>query len=131
MAEADEQEQRVLEANLNKALGEAWTKANAALEDAARGLEGSAKKIWLAAEAAEYSSLLYSLTYGLEDMDPAPPEMKGKDTLSLVKESVAALSQVRTSNKRKQEQTYSTLRNAVHGLRTAYLSSLKNAERSR
>ena len=131
MAEADEQEQRVLEANLNKALEEAWTKANAALEDAARGLEGFAKKIWLAAEAAEYSSLLYSLTYGLEDMDPAPPEMKGKDTLSLVKESVAALSQVRTSNKRKQEQTYSTLRNAVHGLRTAYLSSLKNAERSR
>jgi len=131
LAEADEQEQRVLEANLNKALEEAWTKANAALEDAARGLEGFAKKIWLAAEAAEYSSLLYSLAYGLEDVDPAPPEMKGKDTLSLVKESVAALSQVRTSNKRKQEQTYSTLRNAVHGLRTAYLSSLKNAERSR
>ncbi|HEY4822572.1 MAG TPA: hypothetical protein VIH83_02680, partial [Candidatus Bathyarchaeia archaeon] len=128
---ADDQEQRVLEASLNKALEEAWTKANAVLEDATRGLEGSAKKIWLAAEAAEYSSLLYSLTYGLEDMDPAPPEMKGKDTLSLVKESVAALSQVRTSNKRKQEQTYSTLRNAVHGLRTAYLNSLKNAERSR
>lgn len=131
MAEADEQEQRVLEANLNKALEEAWTKANEALEDATRGLEGSAKKIWLAAEAAEYSSLLYSLTYGLEDADPPPPEMKGQDTFSLVKESVAALSQVRRSDKRKREQAYSTLRNAVHGLRTAYFDSLKNAERSR
>ena len=131
MEEADDQEQRVLEANLNKALEEAWTKASEALEDATRGLEGSAKKIWLAAEAAEYSSLLYSLTYGLGDADPPPPEMKGQDTFSLVKESVAALSQVRTSNKRKQEQAYSTLRNAVHGLRTAYLNSLKNAERSR
>ncbi len=131
MGVADDQEQRVLEANLYKALEEAWTKANAALEDATRGLEGSAKKIWLAAEAAEYSSLLYSLTYGLEDADPHPPEMKGQDTFSLVKESVAALSQVRTPDKRKREQAYFTLRNAVHGLRTAYLSSLKNAERSR
>ena len=131
MGEADDQEKRLLEANLNKALEEAWTKANAALEDATRGLEGSAKKIWLAAEAAEYSSLLYSLTYGFEDVDPPPPEMKGQDTFSLVKESVVALSQVRRSDKRKREQAYSTLRNAVHGLRTAYLSSLKNAGRSR
>ncbi|MEK6919955.1 MAG: hypothetical protein AABX62_02805 [Thermoproteota archaeon] len=130
MTKAD-REQRVLEANLNKALEEASAKANAALEDATRGLEGSVKKIWLAAEAAEFSSLLYSLAYGLEDVDPPPPEKKGLDTLFLVKESVAALSQVRTSNKRKREQAYSTLRNAVHGLRTAYLSSLKNAERSR
>ena len=131
MGEADDQEQQVLEANLNKALEEAWAKANAALEDATRGLEGSAKKIWLAAEAAEYSSLLYSLTYGLEDVDPPPPEKRGLDTLSLVKESVAALGQVRTPGRLKREKAYETLRNAVHSLRTAYLNSLKNAERLR
>ena len=131
MAEADDQEQRVLETKLNKALEEAWTKANAALEDTTKGVEGSAKKIWLAAEAAEYSSLLYSLAYGLEDVDPPPPEKKGLDTLSLVKESVAALSQVRTPGRLKREHAYETLRNSVHGLRTAYLNSLKNADTSR
>lgn len=111
---------------MNKALEEAWVKAKAALEDTADGPEGSAMKIWLAAEAAEYSSLLYSLTYGFEDEDPPPAGNKTEDKLSLVKDSVGCLRKMREAARLTHLETYRLLREAAHGLKTAYLSSLKN-----
>ena len=130
MGQVDE-EQRMLESKLNKALEEAWAKTNAALEDTASAVEGSTRKIWLAAEATEYSSLLYSLTYGLEDVDPPLAEKKSQDALSLVKESISGLRQVRETGRLTHLQAYELLRDAAQGLRTAYLNTLKNSEKPR
>ena len=121
----------MLESNLNKALEEAWTKANVALEGAATDGDGSAMKIWLAAEAVEYSSLLYSLTYGLEDVDPPPAEKKGQSAMLLLKDSVSGLKRVRERGLLTHLQAYELLREAAHGLRTAYMNALKNSERPR
>lgn len=131
MTETESQEQQLLEDKLHAALEEAWTKANAALEEVVKGDEGDAKKVWLAAEAAEYSSLLYSLTYGLEDVDPPVRETKSRDTTELVKESVEALNLIRTRKQPEPQKAYGMLRNAAHSLRTAYLAHLKKGEGSR
>lgn len=131
MSEAESQEQQLLEEKLRLALEDAWTKARDALEEAAKAPEAYGKKVWLAAEAAEFSSLLYSLTYGMEEVNPPLRETKGRDTLSLVKESVEALNRIRTGKKAEHKETYETLRNAAHSLRTAYLTSLKATGKSR
>ena len=131
MTETESQEQQLLEEKLRTALEEAWAKASAALEEVVKGDEGDAKKVWLAAEAAEYSSLLYSLTYGLEDVDPPVRETKGRDAVDLVKESVEALNLIRAGEQTDQREAYGMLRIASHGLRTVYLASLKKREGSR
>lgn len=131
MTETESQEQQLLEEKLRTALEEAWTKANVALEEVVKGDEGDAKKVWLAAEAAEYSSLLYSLTYGLEDVDPPVRETRGRDATELVRESVEALNLIRTRKQTEQQEAYAMLRNAAHSLRTAYLAHLKKGEGSR
>lgn len=128
MTETESQEQQLLEDKLHAALEEAWTKANAALEEAVKGDENAAKKVWLAAEAAEYSSLLYSLTYGLEDVDPPVRKTKGRDTTELVKESVEALNLIRTRKQTEPQEAYGMLRNAAHSLRTAYLATSRRAK---
>ena len=131
MTETESQEQQLLEEKLRTALEEAWAKGSAALEEIVKGDEGDAKKVWLAAEAAEYSSLLYSLTYGLEDVDPPVRETKGRDTTELVKEAVEALNLIRTGKLKDQQEAYGMLRNAAQSLRTVYLASLKKREGSR
>ncbi len=131
MSEADLQEQKLLETRLGQALEEALAKTSHAFEETKNHAEGFAKKIGLAAEAADYSSLLYSLTYGLEDKDPPPPDTKGLDLLTMVRESMAALQQVRSGNKKEYVDAYALLRSATHRLRTAYLNSLKETKRPR
>ena len=131
MTETESQEQQLLEEKLRTALEEAWAKASAALEEIVKGDEGDAKKVWLAAEAAEYSSLLYSLTYGLEEVDPPVREAKGRDAADLVKESVEALNLIRAGKQTDQREAYGMLRNASHSLRTVHLASLKKRQGSR
>src|SRR5712692_1964859 len=63
------EEQRMLEEKVGKALEEARAKLDAAIDHLSKGGAESEKKVWWAEEAAEYSSLLYSLTYSLEDED--------------------------------------------------------------
>jgi hypothetical protein len=81
--------------------------------------------IWLAAEAVEYSSLLFSLTYGLEDMDPKPKETRNEDLLILLKESLELLRQAREERGRSSIQAYASLRAAGHYLKTAHLNQVK------
>jgi len=131
LTETESQEQQLLEEKLRTALEEAWAKTKAALEEVVKGDEGDAKTVWLAAEAAEYSSLLYSLTYGLEDVDPPVRETKGRDAADLVKESVEAMNLIRAGEQTDQREAYGMLRNASHSLRTVYLASLKKREGSR
>jgi len=86
------EEQRMLEGKLGQALEEARAKLDAALDHLSKGGTDLEKKVWWAEEAAEYSSLLYSLTYGLEDEDPPVPVRKrNAEPNPLVKESVESL----------------------------------------
>src|SRR5438552_18951154 len=86
------EEQRMLEEKVGKALDEARTKLDIAMEHLSKGGTDSEKKVWLAEEASEYSSLLYSLTYSLEDEDPPVPERKmNTELIHLVKEASESL----------------------------------------
>ncbi len=131
MAESDLQEQQFLEKKLQEAIEETWAKANAARDETLKESESSAKKVWLAAEAAEYSCLLYSLTYGLEDVTPPLKETKGLDSKTLVNESLKALKLIRDQPMAKHEEAYRMLRNAAHGFQTAYMDSLKKQKQPR
>src|SRR5690349_11478120 len=82
------EEQRMLEQKVGKALEEARAKLDTALDHLSKGGAESEKKVWRAEEAAEYSSLLFSLTYGLEDEDPPVPVRKrNAEPVPLVRES--------------------------------------------
>jgi hypothetical protein len=125
------EERTILEEYLKRALDEAWAKTNKALDQAGALDEGREMAIWLAAESVEYTSYLYSLTNDFEDADPPPPFTKGKNIMSLVKESVDALEQVRACSSKGKLADYTRLRDAVHNLRTAYLEFRKKPRRTR
>ncbi len=132
MAQPAVSEQRMLEEKLSSALEEAWLKTNKALEQTSKRSERWEMGIWLAAEAVEYSSLLFSLTYGFEDLDPKPREIRSEDPLALVKESLEFLRQAREVRDRSSVQAYASLRAAGHFLKTAHLNNVKKqTKRSR
>ena len=115
----------MLEEKLTNALEEAWLKTNIALEQTSKRSDKFEMGIWLAAEAVEYSSLLFSLTYGLEDMDSTPKEIPSEDPLSLVKESLELLREAREARARSSIQAYAKLRAAGLYLKTAHLNNVK------
>jgi len=115
------EEQRMLEEKVGKALEEARAKLDAALDNLSKGGTGSAKKVWWAEEAAEYSSLLYSLTYGLEDEDPPVPVRKrNAESIPLVKESSESLRRATELRGKSPLEGYRYLRTAVYKLREAH-----------
>lgn len=127
MTETESQEQALLESKLQAALEEAWNKANEAQNDIAKGGAADEKKLWFAAEAAEYCCLLFSLTHGLENENPPLRETKGREEAELVKESVELLGLIRTG-KQEPAEGYRMLRDAAHGLRTVYLARPKKTK---
>src|SRR5207249_6245269 len=72
-------EQEFLESKLESALDDAWSKVNIALHKTSKSSADLAMGIWFAAEALEYSSLLFNLTYGLEDVKPTVKLRKGEE----------------------------------------------------
>ncbi len=125
------EENRILEEHLKKALDEAQTKTNNALQQSGTSYKDREMAVWLAMESVEYTSFLFSLTNDLEDIDPRPPPTKGKDISSLVKESVHLLEQVRASSGKEKLADYTHLRDAVHNLRTAFLEFRKKPRKTR
>ena len=114
-------EQRMLEEKVGKALEEARAKLDAALDNLSKGETGSEKKVWSAEEAAEYSSLLYSLTYSLEDEDPPVPVRKrNAEPIPLVKESSESLRRATELRSKSPLEGYQYLRTAVYKLREAH-----------
>ncbi len=91
MAEDSSEEKKSLEEKVNKAFEEAWSKVNIAVDSIAGRPRASVMALWLAAEAAEYTSALFSLAYGLEDLDPEVKIARGRELLGLVKDSMEAL----------------------------------------
>ncbi|TMI09092.1 hypothetical protein E6H34_01975 [Candidatus Bathyarchaeota archaeon] len=115
------EEQRMLEEKVGKALEEARTKLDTAMENLSKGVTDSEKIVWLAEEAAEYSSLLYSLTYSLEDEDPPVPVRKrNAELIPLVKESSESLRRATELRDKSPLEGYQHLRVAVYKLREAH-----------
>ncbi len=115
------EEQRMLEEKVGKALEEARAKLDGALDHLPKGGTESVKKVWWAEEAAEYSSLLYSLTYGLEDEDPPVPVRKrNADPIPLIKESEESLRRATELRGKSSLEGYQYLRTAVYKLREAH-----------
>jgi len=126
------EEQRMLEEKVSKALEETRTKLDAALDDLSNGGTESEKKVWWAEEAAEYSSLLYSLTYGLEDEDPPVPVRKrNAEPTSLVKESAESLRRATELRGKSSLEGYHNLRTAVYKLRQAHHTLEKDGVKKR
>lgn len=126
------EEQRMLEEKVGKALEEARTKLDTALHNLSNGGTDSEKRVWLAEEASEYSSLLYSLTYGLEDEDPPVPVRKrNAEPLPLVKESAESLRQATELRDKSSLEGYQYLRTAVYKLREAHHILEKAAAKKR
>ncbi len=115
------EEQRMLEEKVSKALEEARTKLDAALDHLSNGGTEPEKKVWWAEEAAEYSSLLYSLTYGFEDEDPpAPVRKRNAEPIPLVKESSELLRHATELRGKSSLEGYQYLRTTVYKLRQAH-----------
>ena len=115
------EEQRMLEEKVGKALEEARAKLDTALDNLSKGETESVKKVWWAEEATEYSSLLYSLTYGLEDEDPPVPVRKrNAEPIPLVKESAESLRRATELRGKSSLEGYKYLRTAVDKLRQAH-----------
>ena len=131
MSERSTAEEESLESRLEKALEDAWSKVNIALDRTSRSSADVALEIWFAAEALEYSSLLFNLTYGLEDVKPAVKLRKGEVALVLVKDSMELLKQVREGRQRSAKDAYVNLRTAADYLKVAHLDQVKKSTKKR
>lgn len=120
-------EQKSLESKLEKALDEAWSKLNIALENASKPSASYAMEIWLAAEALEYSSILFNLTYGLEDLRPAVKPRKHEAAIVLIKDSKDLLKRTREGRHKSAADAYVNLRTAADYLKTAHLDQVKKS----
>jgi hypothetical protein len=124
-------EQKLLESKLEKALDDAWSKVNIALDKASKPSANFAMEIWFAAEALEYSSLLFNLAYGLEDLKPAFKPRKHEAALVLVKESMDLLKRAREGRQKSVTDAYVNLRTAADYLKTAHLDQVKKFTKKR
>jgi len=124
-------EKEFLESKLEKALDDAWSKVNIALDKTSKSSADVALEIWFAAEALEYSSLLFNLTYGLEDVKPTTKPRKGEAALVLIKDSMVLLKQVREGRQRSTTDAYVNLRTAADYLKTAHLEQVRKSSKKR
>ena len=131
MSERSTAEEESLESRLEKALEDAWSKVNIALDRTSRSSADVALEIWFAAEALEYSSLLFNLTYGLEDVKHAVKLRKGEAALVLVKDSMELLKQVREGRRWSVPDAYVNLRTAADYLKVAHLDQVKKSTKKR
>jgi len=124
-------EQEYLESKLESALDDAWSKVNIALDKTSKSSADVAMGIWFAAEALEYSSLLFNLTYGLEDVKPTIKPRKGEAALVLVKDSMELLKRAREGRKRSVADAYVNLRTAADFLKAAHLEQVRKSNKKR
>jgi len=125
VAEDSSDEKKSLEEKVNKAFEEAWSKVSIAVDSVAGRSGESVMALWLAAEAAEYTSALFSLAYGLEDLDPKVKITRGRELLGLVKDSMEALKRARELRPKSVAEAYTSLITAAGYLKAAYLDQSK------
>ena len=114
-----------------KALDEAWTKLHVALDTSPNEPKLFELNAHFAAEAVEYSSFLFSLTYGLEDFDPVVKVNKKQEPIVLLKNSLDPLKRAREIREKSPEEAYSSLRTAAETLQIAYLNQVKKMKKSK
>ena len=131
MSDRSSVEQEYLEFKLKNALDDAWSKVNIALDKTSKSSADVAMGIWFAAEALEYSSLLFNLTYGLEDVKPTIKPRKGEAALVLVKDSMELLKRAREGRKRSAADAYVNLRTAADFLKSAHLAQVRKSTKKR
>ena len=131
MPDRSQVEQEFLESKLESALDDAWSKVNIALDKTSKSSAEVAMGIWLAAEALEYSSLLFNLTYGLEDVKPTVKLRKGEAALVLVKDSMELLKRAREGRERSAADAYVNLRTAADFLKSAHLEQVRKSTKKR
>ena len=120
-----------MESKLESALDDAWSKVNIALDKTSKTSADVAIEIWFAAEALEYSSLLFNLTYGLEDVKPTVKLRKGEAALVLVKDSIELLKRARERRNRSAADAYVDLRTAADFLKSAHLEQVRKSTKKR
>ena len=125
MSKTSPVEQKLLESKLEKALDEAWSKVNDAFDKASKPSANLAMEIWFAAEALEYSSLLFNLSYGLEDLKPTVKPRKHDSAKVLIKDSMDLLKRAREGRHKSAADAYVNLRTAADYLKTAHLDQVK------
>src|SRR2546425_6748123 len=130
MLTVEKTEKEVLEGNLDKALAEAERKTGKALESIANKTEDSEKDLWAAAEAAEFASLVYTLTHSLEDSSGNTTTRRdSEETSTVVKEASQNLKTVQELRKQRDKdrllEGYKLLRRTTDALRNAYLTLSK------
>jgi hypothetical protein len=125
------EEHRILEENLRKALEEASQKTKIASSLEEKSSREQEMVIWMAMESVEYSSFMFAITHDFEDVDPPTPQTKAMDLPTLMSKAAKAVEQVRLSQATEKLADYTTLRDAVHYLRTAYLDITKRPRRKR
>ena len=124
-------ERKALESKLEKALDDAWSKVNLALEKASKPSTNLSMEIWFAAEALEYSSLLFNLTYGLDDLKPPVKPRKAETASALIKDSLELLRRAREERQKSTTDAYVNLRTAADYLKTAHLDQVKKLAKRR
>jgi hypothetical protein len=124
-------EQKLLESKLEKALDEAWSKVNIALDNASKPSASFAMEVWLAAEALEYSSFLFNLAYGLDDPKPTVKPRKHEATVVLIKDSIDLLKRTREGRHKSATDAYVNLRTAADYLKTAHLDQIKKSTKKK
>ena len=131
MSERSPVEQEFLESKRERALDDAWSKVNIALDKTSKSSPDVALGIWFAAEAVEYSSLLFNLTYGLEDLEPPVKIRKVEAAIVLVKDSMELLKRVREGRRKSPTDAYVNLRTAADYLKVAHLDQVKKSTKKR
>lgn len=122
-------ERKLLESKLEKALDDAWSKVSIALDKAFKPSASFAMEVWFAAEALEYSSLLFNLTYGLEDLKPVVKPRKNEAAIVLIKDSIDLLRRTREGRHKSAVDAYVSLRTAADYLKTAHVDQVKKSTR--
>ena len=125
MSKRSPAEQKLLESKLERALDEALSKVNIALDKASKPSANFAMEIWFAAEALEYTSLLFNLAYGLEDLQPIVKPRRHEAVLALIKDSMDLLKRAREGRQESKTDAYVNLRTAADYLKTAHLHQVK------
>jgi hypothetical protein len=131
LPEGSPAEREFLESKLEKALDDAWSKVNLALDRTSKSSADVALGIWFAAEAVEYSSLLFNLTYHLEDVEPLVKIRKGESTLVLLKDSMELLRRAREGRRMSPPDAYVNLRTAADYLKAVHLDYVKKSSKKR
>jgi hypothetical protein len=131
LSERSPAEEQSLKPKLEKALDDAWSKVNTALDKTSKSSTDVGMRIWFAAEAVEYCSLLFNLTYGLENVKPNVKPRKGEVALVLLKDSIELLKRAREGRQRSATDAYIDLRTAADYLKAAHLEQIRKSTKKR